>query len=157
MKNQKIDYNLLIAGGLLIGIFYLFRKIGSAGSDLLSGLGITNTEEENQQLNELKEANYWNFQAFLNDAPAGALLLTMAFSENLVNQLWDATGFFNDDEEAIYGVFRSLKTKSQVSFLAKRFFDLKGQDLYNYLDNYLNDSEMLNVKGIIDSKPMYNL
>ena len=81
----------------------------------------------------------------------------MSYSAGLVEQLWDATGYFNDDEEAIYGVFRSLKTKSQVAFLAKRFFELKGQDLYNYLSNYLNDSELLNVKGIIDSKPMYNL
>ena len=156
MKNQKIDYNLLIAGGLLIGVFILFKKVGSAGSGLLNIFG-KNTEEENQQLSELKEANYWNFQAFLNDAPAGALLLTMSYSLDLVNQLWDATGYFNDDEQSIYGVFRSLKTKSQVAFLAKRFFELKQQDLYSYLENYLNDSELLNVKGIIDSKPMYNI
>lgn len=156
MKNQKIDYNLLIAGGLLIGVFILFKKVGSAGSGLLNIFG-KNTEEENQQLSELKEANYWNFQAFLNDAPAGALLLTMSYSLDLVNQLWDATGYFNDDEQAIYGVFRSLKTRSQVAFLAKRFFELKQQDLYSYLENYLNDSELLNVKGIIDSKPMYNV
>lgn len=156
MKNQKIDYNLLIAGGLLIGVFILFKKVGSAGSGLLNIFG-KNTEEENQQLSELKEANYWNFQAFLNDAPAGALLLTMSYSLDLVNQLWDATGYFNDDEQAIYGVFRSLKTRSQVAFLAKRFFELKQQDLYSYLENYLNDSELLNVKGIIDSKPMYNI
>ena len=156
MKNQKIDYNLLIAGGLLIGVFILFKKVGSAGSGLLNIFG-KNTEEENQQLTELKEANYWNFQAFLNDAPAGALLLTMSYSLDLVNQLWDATGYFNDDEQSIYGVFRSLKTKSQVAFLAKRFFELKQQDLYSYLENYLNDSELLNVKGIIDSKPMYNI
>jgi hypothetical protein len=156
VKNQKIDYNLLIAGGLLIGVFILFKKVGSAGSGLLNIFG-KNTEEENQQLSELKEANYWNFQAFLNDAPAGALLLTMSYSLDLVNQLWDATGYFNDDEQAIYGVFRSLKTRSQVAFLAKRFFELKQQDLYSYLENYLNDSELLNVKGIIDSKPMYNI
>ncbi len=157
MKNQKIDYNLILVAAVIFGAVYLFRKIGNASSGLFSGLGIINTEEENQQLNELKEANYWNFQKFLNDAPAGALLLTMSYSNDLVENLWDATGYFNDDEEAIYGVFRGLKTKSQVAFLAKRFYDIKGQDLYSYLNNYLNDSEMLIVKGIIDQKPMYNL
>jgi hypothetical protein len=157
VKNQKIDYNLILVAAVIFGAVYLFRKIGSAGSGLFSGLGIINSEEENQQLNELKEANYWNFQKFLNDVPAGALLLTMSYSNDLVENLWDATGFFNDDEEAIYGVFRGLKTKSQVAFLAKRFYEIKGQDLYSYLNNYLNDSEMLVVKGIIDQKPMYNL
>ena len=157
MKNEKIDYNLLIFAGIAIGIVYLFRKVGDAGSGLLSGLGLTNTEEENQILTEFQNENYWNFNEFLDTMPAGGLLLTQTYAANLVNQLWDATGFFNDDEEAIYGVFRSLKTKSQVAALSKKFYELKGQDLYSYLKNYLNDSEMLTLSSIIDQKPKYNL
>lgn len=157
MKNQKIDYNILILAGVVIGVVYLFRKIGSAGSGILSGLGITNTEQENEILTQFQSENYWNFNEFLSTIPAGGLLLTQNYAANLVNQLWDATGFFNDDEETIYGVFRSLKTKSQVAALAKKFYELKGQDLYSYLKNYLNDSEMLTLAGIIDGKPKYNI
>lgn len=157
MKNEKIDYNLLIFAGIAIGIIYLFRKVSDAGSGLLSGLGLTNTEAENQILTEFQNENYWNFNEFLSTMPAGGLLLTQSYAANLVNQLWDATGYFNDDEEAIYGVFRSLKTKSQVAALAKKFYELKGQDLYSYLKNYLNDSEMLTLSGIVDQKPKYNI
>jgi hypothetical protein len=157
VKNQKIDYNLILVGAVIFGAIYIFRKIGSAGSGFLSGLGITNTEAENQILTEFQNENYWNFNEFLSNMPAGGLLLTQSYAANLVNQLWDATGFFNDDEEAIYGVFRSLKTKSQVAALAKKFYELKGQDLYSYLKNYLNDSEMLVLSGIVDQKPKYNI
>jgi hypothetical protein len=116
VKNEKIDYNLILVAAIIIGGIYIIRKIGGAGSDFLSGLGLTNTEEENQQLNEIRNENFWNFSAFLNDAPTGALLMTMTNAREKVNLLWDATGYFNDDEEQIYGVFRNLKTKSQIAF-----------------------------------------
>jgi acyl-CoA-binding protein len=73
----------------------------------------------------------------------------------LVDRIYNAKGYFNDDEQAIYGVFRAMKTQSQISALAKRFNQLKAQDLYSYLKNYLNEEELLTVKKIIDQKPKY--
>ena len=87
--------------------------------------------------------------------PAGALLLTQNGAAAYVDDLWNATSWYNDDEQAIYGVFRAMKTQSQISALAKRFNQLKAQDLYSYLKNYLNEEELLTVKKIIDQKPKY--
>ena len=103
----------------------------------------------------LQSATVWDYNKFLASLPAGALLLTQNGAAAYVDDLWDATGFYNDDEEKIYGVFRAMKTQSQIAALAKRFNQLKGKDLYSYLRDYLNDAELLIVKGIIDQKPKY--
>lgn len=153
MKSNQIDPNTIIKAGVtLAGIFIVYK--------VLQKIGVIPTAESNQaeqNLQQLMAADYWDYNNFFAAAPANHLLLTQAGAEAYVNDLWDATGYFNDDEEQIYGVFRQMKTKSQVASLAKRFNELKSFDLYNYLENYLDESELLKVKAIIDQKPMYNL
>lgn len=151
--NNKVDPNTLIKAGVTIAALIIIRKV-------LQSIGVIQTTQDvqNQQnLQQLESANYWNYNDFLSRIPAGTLLLTQSGATAYVNDLWDATGMFNDDEEKIYGVFRAMKTKSQVAALAKRFNQLKAKDLYGYLQDYLNDSELLKVKSIIDQKPLYKL
>lgn len=150
MKN-KIDPNTLIKAGVTLAGIYLVYKV-------LQKIGVVPTAEANQaqqNLQALEAANYWDYNKFLSTAPAGHALLTQSGAAAYVDDLWDATGTFNDDEESIYGTFRAMKTQSQVAALAKRFNEIKGFDLYNYLENYLNESELLKVKAIIDQKPKY--
>jgi len=148
---NSIDPNVIIKGVATLAGLYLVYKV-------LQKIGVVQTAAANaaqQNLQQLEAANYWDYNNFLAAAPAGHALLTQAGAAAYVNDLWDATGTFNDDEEQIYGVFRAMKTKSQVAALAKRFNQLKSFDLYNYLENYLNESELLKVKAIIDQKPKY--
>ena len=151
MKSNQVDPNTLIKAGVTLAGIYLVYKV-------LQKVGVIPTAEANQaaqNLQQLQAANYWDYNNFLAAAPPGHALLTQAGAAAYVDDLWDATGTFNDDEEQIYGVFRAMKTKSQVAALAKRFNQLKSFDLYNYLENYLNEEELLKVKGIIDQKPNY--
>jgi hypothetical protein len=150
MKNQ-IDPNTIIKAGVtLAGLFIVYR--------IMQKVGIVPSAASNaaqQNLQQLEAANYWDYNNFFKSAPAGHALLTMAGAAAYVDDLWDATGYLNDDEEKIYGVFRAMRTKSQVAALAKRFNQLKNKDLYNYLSDALNESELLKVKSIIDQKPTY--
>lgn len=151
MKSNQIDPNVIIKGVATLAGLYLVYKV-------LQKIGVVPTAASTaatQNLQQLQAANYWDYNNFLATAPAGHALLTQAGAAAYVDDLWDATGTFNDDEEKIYGVFRAMKTKSQVAALAKRFNQLKSFDLYNYLENYLNESELLKVKAIIDQKPNY--
>jgi hypothetical protein len=150
MKNQ-IDPNTLIKAGVTLAGLYIVFKIAQKVGVIPSAA--SNAAQQNLQ--QLETASYWDYNKFLATAPGGALLLTMAGAAAYVDDLWDATGYFNDDEDKIYGVFRAMKTKSQVAALAKRFNQLKSKDLYSYLDEYLNDEELLKVKAIIDQKPTY--
>lgn len=151
MKKDSIDPNTLIKAGVtLAGLFIVYR--------LLQKTGLLPSRESNleqQNLQALESSNYWNYNDFLAKAPGGHALLTQAGAAAFVEDLWDATGYFNDDEQKIYGVFRAMKTQSQIAALAKRFNQLKAQDLYSYLKNYLNEEELLTIKKIIDQKPKY--
>jgi hypothetical protein len=151
MKKNSIDPNVIIKAGIsLAGLFIVYK--------LLQKTGLLPSAESNQaaqNLQALESSNYWNYNDFLQKAPGGHALLTQAGAAAYVDDLWNATGMFNDDEEAIYGVFRAMRTQSQISALAKRFNQLKNKDLYGYLKNYLNEAELLTVKKIIDQKPKY--
>ena len=151
MKKSSIDPNVLIKAGIsLAGLFIVYK--------LLQKTGLLPTAESNQaaqNLQALESSNYWNYNDFLQKAPPGHALLTQAGAAAYVDDLWNATGMFNDDEEAIYGVFRAMRTQSQIAALAKRFNQLKSKDLYGYLKDYLNEAELLTVKRIIDQKPKY--
>ena len=151
MKSNSIDPNTMIKAGVtLAGLFIVYK--------IMQKIGVLPTAASTaaaQNLQQLESASYWDYNKFLSTLPTGAALLTMSGAAAYVNDLWDATGVFNDDEEKIYGVFRAMKTQSQVAALAKRFNQLKNKDLYGYLNDYLNESELLKVKAIIDQKPKY--
>jgi len=151
MKKNSIDPNTLIKAGVSIAGLFIVYKI-------LQKVGVLPTAESNQaaqNLQALESSNYWNYNDFLAKAPGGHALLTQAGAAAYVEDLWNATGYFNDDEEKIFGVFRAMRTQSQIAALAKRFNQLKNKDLYGYLKDYLNEAELLTVKKIIDQKPKY--
>ena len=151
MKSNQIDPNTIIKAAVTLTGIYLVYKV-------LQKVGVVPSAASTaaaQNLQQLESASYWDYNNFLATAPGGHALLTQAGAAAFVDDLWDATSFYNDDEEAIYGVFRAMRTQSQVAALAKRFNQLKSKDLYGYLNDYLNDAELLKVKAIIDQKPKY--
>ncbi|MFZ1807611.1 MAG: hypothetical protein WAU36_10335 [Cyclobacteriaceae bacterium] len=78
----------------------------------------------------------------------GVTLLTKAAATKLANQIEAAIGFFSDDENAVYGAMRQLKTKEQLSFLADIFQQEHNADLYQMLVRNLSETEMDVVNGI---------
>ena len=96
-----------------------------------------------------EKANYWDFTKI----PPGARLITYNTGLKLSKLLDDSKHWYNDDEEAIYSVFRSLNAKSQVTSLAYWFKKFYNQDLYYWLKSTLSDSELAKVVTIIETKP----
>jgi len=151
MKNSSIDPNVVIKYGVTLAGLYIVYKLAQKVGLLPS----QESKAETQNLQALQSATVWDYNKFLFSLPGGALLLTQTGAAAYVDDLWNATGWYNDDEEKIYGVFRAMKTQSQIAALAKRFNQLKNKDLYGYLRDYLNDAELLTIKQIIDQKPKY--
>lgn len=73
--------------------------------------------------------------------------------------LKNAKGLFDDDEDAVGGVFRSLQDKTQVASLSWAFYHNHGQkDLYKYLKSFLSDQEMKTlILQPINKLPNYRL
>lgn len=150
MKNNPILLYTLVAFG---GYFLVVKP-------LLESLNIMDTKEEKdaEKLRQSTEqsgykSDYWNPNYTVRKGYK-AYLLTESSARALVDKLWNASGAFNDDEEAIYSVFRTLKYKTQVSFLAFWFNKLKKKDLYTWLrDSVLNQNELNTVLTITSKLP----
>lgn len=143
---------ILPIGGLLIGGFAVYK--------ILQKIGIVKSASDvaDQKLMDKYESSNDNWFTPTKKLPKKALILTKKYQELLAKKLWFAKGsWLNDDEDAIYGVFRLLKTKSQVTSLSAYFYLKYNQDLYLWLKDMLSPSEFGNVLKIVNSKPDYTV
>lgn len=156
-KQEESFYTkIAIAAGI-----YLF-----AVRPLLQKFGIAKTKED--RLVEAQgmlpnNANPFS-PVFWKTGPAGTRILKVEPASQMAAKIYFAMGNFSDDESAIYGVFRSLGTQSQVSFLAARFADMYKVDLLEFLkrgrNQYnpasgLNADELAVVLNIVNQLPKY--
>ena len=142
--------DLLIKLGIVAGGFLFIAR------PILKSIGVIKSQEEKasevlaqQNATSIKSpfsANYYK-------SVKNALILTKSGADAFAKTIYDAIGFFTDDESAVYGVFRQLKSQTQVSFLAEAFYNNYGTDLYSYLAKNLNDGEMAIVNQIVNSLP----
>lgn len=133
--------------GIGAGYFLLLRPVLVATGVIDSPEDKKRDQIESQYATGLDSA--FNPQWYRN--VSGAVLITRAKAEELAEIIYDAMGLFNDDEDAIYAVFRQLKAKTQVSWLADVFFQQYNADLYQYLRGRMSDSEMDVVHGIVNN------
>lgn len=133
---------------------------------LLQKIGIVKTEEEKlvEQQNELPNNVNPFSPVFYKTGGAGTKILRISAADNYARTIYDAMGMITDDEAAVFGIFRQLKTQSQVSFLSERFsqkynvglldFLQRGKNQYNPASG-LNASEMNTIFSIVNRLPKY--
>lgn len=151
---QKIDYNILLIAGILVGGYFV-------GKSILEKLGLKESAEDLETKAKLKEQetkfNIWGGIISLQKA-AGTRkvikVLTKVGSEFYAKQINNALGLFNDDEQAIFGVFRQIRFKSQVASIVTAYFNLYKKDLLTTLKSKLSESELAEVINIIETKPL---
>jgi hypothetical protein len=129
----KEEQNLYVRIGVLVGAYFLILK------PILEKLGLSKSAEEQQLSKEIDVAStsitspfsprYWK------EAKVKTIITTDALNK-LVSTLYDAqSSFTGDDEASIYNVFRQLKYKTQVSYLADAFQKNYKFDLLESLKN----------------------
>lgn len=147
LKNTvpKVAIAAVVLGG---GYFLILRPI-------FQKIGLIETKADRQRAEQEKELGIGASSPFnpnfYKSAPAGAPLVTRATAESLARQMYDAIGTLTDDENAIYGALRTLKAKTQLSFVADVFAQKYNADLYQYLRRNLDDDEMDVVNNIANS------
>ena len=147
MAQQDNSRYLLYGGGLLL--LYV------AGKKVFQKLGIVETAADVQAAQasaQVDKENYFD-PAYYDERHKIYTVLSLADQgEAYAKKLYNAKGIFNDNEADVYGVFRALQAKTQVSLIARAFFRLYGQDLKNYLQpstGFLSTSEWNEVVNII--------
>ena len=63
-------------------------------------------------------------------------------------------GRVNDDEQKIYGAFRSIRFRSQVASIVTAYQTLYKKDLLTTLKQRLSQNEMNEIVNIIETKPL---
>jgi hypothetical protein len=141
----------VLAGG------FILWKFGAA--PLLESFGLKDSQADKDRIDtENLPANkdYWSPYFIHQTKPYGVsaiILTTRAYALQEAENVWDSKGIVNDNEEKLYGVFRALKYKSQISFLADVFKQQYSRDLYQFIRSFLNDSEMSTLLTITNKKP----
>jgi hypothetical protein len=116
---------------LIIGLVVIYFGYTKVIKPILEGVGLQKSSEEIEIEKQTSNPsspwnpNYWR--------KGGATILTNANVNRFIETIWNAPGYFYDDFEAVLGVFKQLKTKSQVSYLADKFNQAKGKDLLSWL------------------------
>jgi hypothetical protein len=128
------------------GIYALY-KVGT-----MVGIFQTPQEiQEEQQLQTTLSSNYWlpKFYKDYLSRYSKVIILTPEAKKRLSDKLWDAKGWYNDDEDAVYAVFREMNYQTSLSSLADYFLSYKGKDLLTWLKDFLSEDELKNISSII--------
>jgi len=142
---QAKGYLMFIGGLVLIVILavYLqktFGGIGKALGGLGEGLGIFDSEDAKKDKEAVaaakeqssQDGSFWN-PNYYKTAPAGARLLTVASANGLASDIWDSVWLFGTRPDELIAAFKQLKAKTQVSFLADRFYQKYNKDLFSWI------------------------
>ena len=127
------------------GIFAIY-KIGTMVGIFKTGQEV----QEEQQLQTTLSSNYWlpKFWKDYVNRYKKVMVLTPEAKKRLSDKLWDAKGWYNDDEDAVYAVFREMNYQTSLSSLADYFLSYKGKDLLTWLQGFLSEGEMKNISKI---------
>lgn len=139
------DNSNLIVPGAIAAVVLMF------GNKLMKGFSFFGNDAQDQAnqavINQVTASNVFSPNYY--KTVSGAMLTTVAYADGLCKAIYDAKGLFNDDEAAIYGAFSVLKYKTQVSWLAERFYKNYQKSLLGFLQDFLNESEMAKVATIV--------
>ena len=122
----KDNQNLIIGGVVL---YLAYTKIIKPLSE---SFGLSRSDEEKNVDKEITKPgsafnpNYWR-------SVPNALIIKNDAVNKYIDTIWNAPGYFYDDFDAVLGVFKSLKTQTQVSYLAYKFNEKYKKDLLNWL------------------------
>lgn len=153
LKTKKFEVDgqtILIVGGLAMAYFGLLKPITNF-------LGLTTSSDDRKEAANLEagaKANGWAPGYYKSIRPAHLLFKTQ-YAIDLANAIYNARGFFNDDEEKFYGTLRMCKSQAHLSQLADIFYGMFRTDMYGWIRAALSDSEMVKVASIVTPLPNY--
>lgn len=148
---QKAVTNFLGSKAFLytagIGIVLLVLK----NFDLLPERKTAKEKEQDKQRESVAlNKNIWT-TTYWKQFPSKAFTSQQAL--NLAKAIKDSFGWVNDDEAKIYGAFRTIKYRANVSQIADEYAKKYGRDLLSDLKSYFTQDEMNEVYDIILQKP----
>jgi hypothetical protein len=146
---NKLNPNLVLIAALLVGGYIAYNK--------LFGKSKEEKEAEKSLEEQEKTNNLWAGVASLQKTiKPNQTIKLLLYNDSVIKaeKIHDAWGTFNDDEEAVYAAFRSLRYQTQVASIVDAYKKLYNKDLLTTLKSNLSDTEFNEVVKIISLKPL---
>ena len=158
---KQSDKDMILKIGIAAGAYFLVLR------PILQKLGIAKTAADQTVEAQQTLPNDQNpfSPVFWKRGGASTMLLKVSEARALAKQIYDAMGYFSDNEAGVFSAFRKLKTQSQVSFLAEQFQQVYKIDLLQYLSKGkgvlpqagLNNTELNQIISIVNNLPKYKI
>lgn len=152
LETKDIIPIFYLAGGI-VG-FVLIKQI-------LEALGIWKDQDTKDLDNAAGDPNsFWN-PNFWKGSQNYSYAIDLPTAQQLVTEIYNAFGAFNDCEECVIGIFRSMRTKANVSFLSYVFQQKYGMDLLKFLrggiypQDRLSDTDVAEINRYVKQLPDY--
>lgn len=81
--------------------------------------------------------------------------LSLAQYQDFATRINDSKGFFINNNDSLYDVFRGIQTQWQLSFLASVFSAFYKKDLFLYLKGFVSSEKFNDILNIIKGYPQY--
>lgn len=146
------DNKILIAAGAGALLFYF-----GVLDPLLTALGIKKSQDTKDNDAEAEDPGSPWSPAYYK--AVGGTLLYRSVAEKMAEEIYDAFGFFDDNEEQAIGVLKTIRFQSQLSFLADVFYQKYNQDLLTFLrggnwpKDRLSDADVAMINSYIKKLP----
>lgn len=164
LNSTKSNQPLQIAMGVtLVGavgfLLYKAHQITSlptdavdTATDALEDWGLKDTQAEKDTVEKGVQSNAWDVNF---PTSPGALIFNQTEANEIVSIIYNAWGFFDDDEEAVYAAIKKIRSKHQVSRIARAYSQKYNADLLEVLKDKLSTSELAVVMNHVLQLPNY--
>ena len=155
VSSDNVKTALYVGGGLLAWVLV---------KDLLEALGIFKSRDTVDLDHAATDPeSWWNPSFYLSKPPSIPYTrpITTAQAVTMADNIYDAIGWVNDNEEAIKGVFRQLPSQAAGSFLCAVFLQRYGVDLLDFLrggnwpQDRLSDADVNEITNFVNRLPKY--
>lgn len=146
-EDKLLQKVLILGAGYFLVVAPILKKLGILKSNVDQQADVIETGDDSPFSPLWQKKIKQNHQLF-----------TRAANLTFVNRLRKAlTGivWMNDDEEAVYAIFKAFPSQAHVSHFAQIYAEITGKNLFSWLRNELSESELSTVIQIVNKKPKY--
>jgi hypothetical protein len=145
------------AGVLLVGAVFLSVRHSNRDKRASLFLKVLRELIDGGSIGELKESAFNpRYLAVLKTKVKGVIpVIPKSRAIALAKTIYGSWHWYNDDEDAIYGVFDKLKSKVMVSQVADSYLSEHGAGLLTHLSDKLSEAEFNKIKQQVNNLKDY--
>lgn len=146
-KNQVAVYVFGAIAVAVVGSIVYFGLV----NPILKSVGLKDSAEDKEKekaLEKERKENYWQQTYYENKQ--NLLTLNAMGANEIADGIYNSWGLFNDDESTITSVFGKIKTKSDLSYVASRYYALHKSDLLTDIEKNMSSKEVLVILKLVN-------